>query len=214
MIFPTIRLRRLVEFFRGKRDPMVRRHPTDRHGSWMQTSTGVSFYPLDPRVEEINITDIAHGLSHVCRYGGHCRRFYSVAEHAVLVSLMVPERFAMEALLHDSSEAYIGDMIRPIKHSPEMRVFRTAESRIEACVFTAFGVKQTPESHRAVKAVDDRILVDEINALMPNPSAYLARMADVQPLGIPIAGWPSWLAKANFLDRYCEILRASAGIHR
>ena len=175
-----------------------------RHGTWMQTYSGNRFYPLDPRAEEVDIADIAHGLAMTCRYGGHAMRYYSVAEHAVLVSMYVDQRFAREALLHDSAEAYIGDMIRPLKHTPEMLEFRKAEDLIERAVFVRFGIEQTEESRIAVKTIDDRILVDEIGALMRCPSMYQAHSA-MQPLGANIAALVPSHAEHVFVTRFLEL---------
>lgn len=86
-----------------------------RPGVPMSTWTGVAFYPLDPRPEEVNIIDIARALSNAARYNGMCR-FYSVAEHSVLVSRLVPPELALEGLLHDAGEAYTGDVTRPMKN--------------------------------------------------------------------------------------------------
>ena len=88
---------------------------TERSGNWLQTYTGVPFYPLDPRPEDINIEDIAHALSNVCRYGGHCKNFYSVGQHCCIVSRLVPKGMEMWGLLHDASEAYLVDIPRPLK---------------------------------------------------------------------------------------------------
>lgn len=188
-------------------DPMVHltEHDMSRKGTWMQTRSGTSFYPLDPRASEVSIFDVAHGLSHACRYGGHVRRFYSVAEHCVLVAMHVAPEHRCEALLHDASEAYIGDMVRPLKHTPEMTPFREAEDLIQAAVFEAFGVRSTAESHAAVKVIDDRILVDEINELMARPSAYLERMRETKALNIPITGLPPGVAKRVFLDMFADL---------
>lgn len=177
-----------------------------RRGSWMQTYSGRKFWPLDPRADEIALADIAHGLAMTCRYGGHPRRFYSVAEHAVLVSLHVPPEFALHGLLHDSAETYIGDMIRPLKHTPEMSEFRRTEERIEVAVAEAFGLAWTPEAHAAVKEIDDRILVDEIRELMADPPMYLERGYEkLAPLGAVIVGLPPDLAEIAFLGRYAEL---------
>ena len=78
-----------------------------RRGGWIQTYTGRQFWPLDPRIEDIDIHDIAHALSHQCRYSGHCLRFYSVAEHSVLLSHHVAGEHMLWALLHDAWEAYL-----------------------------------------------------------------------------------------------------------
>jgi hypothetical protein len=96
-------------------------------GGWMQTFTGRQFFPMDPRPEEVDPTDIAHALSLLCRYNGHVDRFYSVAEHCVHLSYVVPPEHALWALLHDATEAYVGDMISPLKiHMPG---YRAAEDR-------------------------------------------------------------------------------------
>lgn len=89
-------------------------------GNWMSTYTGRQYYPFDPRPEEVVIKDIAVGLSNEARFGGQCR-FFSVAEHSVNVSYYVPDRHKLTALLHDAPEAYIGDIIRPIKLMPEFK---------------------------------------------------------------------------------------------
>lgn len=90
--------------------------PIDKdRGPAMQTRWGRAFYPLDPRPEDIDIADIASALSKLCRYTGHTKTFYSVAQHCVLVSTLVPEEHARWGLLHDASEAYTGDMSRPMK---------------------------------------------------------------------------------------------------
>src|SRR5271165_7548492 len=87
----------------------------NRKGDWIQTYTGRVMYPLDPRPEEINIIDIAHALSNLCRFTGHVRTFYSVAEHSVRVSQHCDPKDALWGLLHDASEAYLADMSRPMK---------------------------------------------------------------------------------------------------
>ncbi|MFG0247924.1 MAG: phosphohydrolase, partial [Phycisphaeraceae bacterium JB051] len=78
--------------------------------SWIQTYTGKAFYPLreDPGI--IDIRDIAHALSLQCRFNGHCSDFYSVAQHSVHVSEVVPQAFALWGLLHDAAEAYMSDL--------------------------------------------------------------------------------------------------------
>lgn len=87
----------------------------ERKGDWMQTYTGRKFWPLNPRAEEVYIEDIAHSLALSCRFNGHCKVFYSIAQHSVLVSQIVKPTQQLIALLHDSAEAYLGDIIRPIK---------------------------------------------------------------------------------------------------
>jgi hypothetical protein len=86
-----------------------------RLGNWMQTQFGNQFWPLDPRPEDFDIKEIASALGKACRYAGHCFGFYSVAEHSVLVSQIVPPEFALTALMHDATEAYLVDIPRPLK---------------------------------------------------------------------------------------------------
>jgi flavin-dependent thymidylate synthase len=88
---------------------------TEPSGDWMQTYSGGRFYPGDPRIEQIELTDIARALSRICRYAGHCEQFYSVAQHSVYVSGMVPPEHALCALMHDATEAYLVDIPRPLK---------------------------------------------------------------------------------------------------
>jgi hypothetical protein len=88
----------------------------DRKGSWQQTFTGRQFWPCDPRPEDVCLEDIAHHLALMCRFGGACRVFYSVAEHSVRVAELVWDRTngdreaALAGLLHDASEAYLVDI--------------------------------------------------------------------------------------------------------
>lgn len=82
---------------------------------WIQTFSGKKFFPLEPEKNEYDIHDIAHALSLKCRFGGHCQRFYSVAEHCVRVADIVAPESKLWALLHDAAEAYLPDVCQPIK---------------------------------------------------------------------------------------------------
>lgn len=174
-----------------------------RNGDWMQTFTGRKFYPLDPRPEEIDIFDIAHALAHQCRYNGHSDFFYSVAEHSVLVSRVVPPEHALWGLLHDAAEAYLGDMIRPLKRTPEMKPFHDAEERVMAAVCQRFGL--TAPEPGEVKDIDLRICLTEGSEAMPRqpePWNIPGPAVDVE-----IAGWMPPFAKKAFLDRFYELTR-------
>ena len=82
---------------------------------YIQTFTGKQFDFKDPNVESIDIKDIAHALSMICRFNGHCTRFYSVAEHSIRVSRLLSREHALWGLLHDAHEAYVGNMVMPLK---------------------------------------------------------------------------------------------------
>ncbi len=89
----------------------------ERRGEWFQTFSGRKFYPFYPRSGDVDFEDIAHALSMLCRFGGHVRNFYSVAQHSMLVSQLCPPELALAGLLHDAHEAYTGDLIRAIKRT-------------------------------------------------------------------------------------------------
>lgn len=136
-----------------------------RKGQWIQTRSGVAFYPLDVRPEDICIEDIAGALSKICRYGSQCLAFYSVAEHSIHVSRTVQPQFAKAALLHDAAEAYVGDMVRPIKLMlPE---FRRMEKAVQAAINTRFGIPFIDTIY--LRHFDDQMLHTEMREMMKDP---------------------------------------------
>ena len=139
--------------------------PDGRKGNYMHTFSGGKYYPLDPRAEEVKIEDIAHALSMKCRYGGHCKEFYSVAEHSVYCSMFGPGDDALERLLHDASEAYNGDLIRPLKRDPEFAApFRKVEEMNEIVIAKAFKlVFPYPPS---VKYADELVTSAEVDQII------------------------------------------------
>lgn len=126
-------------------------------GATMITAGGLYFDFLDPQPEQIQLTDIAWGLSNCCRFNGHVQTFYSVAQHSVLVSLIVPEDQALAALLHDASEAYTGDMVKPLKQL--LPDFKAVEKRIETAIASKFGLPV--EMSAEIKNADLRLLRTE-----------------------------------------------------
>jgi hypothetical protein len=127
------------------------------------TATGRNVNPLKLRPEDIDIQDIAHALSMTCRFNGHCRKFYSVAEHSVLVSYLCPRKFALIGLLHDAAEAYLGDIPSPVK--PKLKQFKTAENRAEQAIARKFGVASFKCTK--VHTADKRALRIEMGFLLP-----------------------------------------------
>jgi len=175
---------------------------TQRPGDWMQTFTGRAFWPLDPRPEEVCLEDIAHSLSLRCRYGGHVKRFYSVAEHSVLVSRHVPPQHALWGLMHDAAEAYSADVPRPLKRF--LPDWKPMEARIMAAVCEHFGME--PGEPNVVKWVDLSITGDEREALMQpmlDPGMDWGELPP--PLGCEIEGFDPHVAKLLFLERFAEI---------
>ncbi|XUX01199.1 MAG: phosphohydrolase [Dehalogenimonas sp.] len=135
--------------------------------AWIETYSGRRVYPLDMTPEDITAADIAHALAMKCRYGGHSKYFYSVAEHSVRVSHLVPSRLELPALLHDAAEAYLPDIVRPIKQHLPLLV--EAEKRIMDCVARKFypDLKLTEEDHALIKRADNIMLLTEGSQLMP-----------------------------------------------
>jgi hypothetical protein len=173
--------------------------------SWMQTYSGEPFYPLEAKPEEVEILDIAHALSMVCRYAGHCLRFYSVAEHSVLLSHTVDPEHARWALLHDATEAYMGDMVRPLKH--EMPEFMSAEDRLMEVIAEKFNlVGPMPDQ---VKEHDTRIVVDERNQNMVPSRIPWSLLDGYRPLGVKLNCWSPTRAKAEFLSRFQQLFTAN-----
>ncbi len=113
-------------------------------GDWIQTYTGKKFYPLDPRPEDVCIEDIAHALSLICRYNGHSRVFYSVAEHSYRMSLAEIRGNPKWFLMHDAAEAFLSDVPRPIK--PMLPEFAQIEKSILKVIGEKFNLGEFDEA--------------------------------------------------------------------
>lgn len=168
---------------------------------WIQTYTGKQFWPLDPRAEEVDIRDIAHALSLTCRYTGHCKKFYSVAQHCVLMAMYAPSEFAREVLLHDAAEAYMADVARPVKKSiPQLKEI---EVRLEACIAERFGLRfPWPE---VVGILDLQALATERRDLMATPPIPWKSTVGVEPFPDTIEPWSPDKAETIFLN-WCDEL--------
>ncbi len=173
---------------------------------WMQTASGTKFFPTNPRVCDINIVDIAHSLSKLERYNGHLPYRYSVAQHSILVSWVVPEQYALEGLLHDAAEAYFGDIIAPVKHHPLLRpALKQIEDQLMKCISERFKLQYPlPE---CVKDADWRVLFTEKRDLVPGDEKWQG--ADqYAPLSLKIKPNEDWRdLKAKFLDRFAALIR-------
>lgn len=172
----------------------------ERKGDWIQTYTGVKFYPLDPRPDEIRLKDIAHALSLQCRYAGHCLQFYSVAEHCVRVSRAIAAvdaggDVAAWGLMHDAAEAYLVDLPRPIKRYSQMGLlYREIEDGLMRAICWRFGLSQ--DEPGVVSHFDTVLLATEKRDLM-GPSAPW--QLGVDPLPEHIEPWLPVRAEEEFL---------------
>ncbi|MEK6898088.1 MAG: YfbR-like 5'-deoxynucleotidase [Nanoarchaeota archaeon] len=178
----------------------------ERKGNWAQTYTGKQFWPLDPKEDEVNITDIAHALSMQCRFNGHCNNFYSVAQHSVLVSRIVKSKQALAALLHDAAEAYTGDLVSPLKKNlPEE--FKKIEEEIEQAIFKHFNISEI--DYNEIKKADKRTLITEMRDLMGKPPAKWDEEGVFEPLPEKIIPLMPNEAKRLFLERFKELTSKS-----
>jgi hypothetical protein len=172
-----------------------------RHAG-ITTHSGFLFDFNEPEEAIFSIADIAHALSHICRFAGHTREFYSVAQHSVLVADQLPPHLKLAGLLHDAAEAFLGDVSSPLKAM--LPDYRAIEARVEAVVLQQFGLAPTlpPE----VKAVDLAVLVTEQRDLMPGRAADWAARSGAQPYAFEIVPLAAEQARALFMQRYQELI--------
>lgn len=131
--------------------------------SWILTYTGKRVDLLDPKPEQIDPRDIAHALAHLCRFTGHCTRYHSVAEHSIGVMHHVPSLYRLPALLHDATEAYLGDVSRPLK--AVLPDYREIERHFEQVIRQRFGLYYS--NSEPIKYADMQMLAIEREVLMP-----------------------------------------------
>lgn len=168
--------------------------------TWIETYTGQKFWPLNPRVDEIHINDIAHSLAMQVRYTGHAREFYSVAEHCCHVAdLQGDTMYKKWALMHDAAEAYLADIATPTKWF--FKEFEGVEDRILQCIAERFGIPWP--MHPQVKVNDRRLYANERKVLMSGRHKGSWEATAVP--GLKIKCWSWSVARAEFLDRFKEL---------
>ena len=176
-------------------------------GPYLQTVSGRWVNPFDPDPDQLDIGDIARALANQCRFGGHCRVFYSVAQHSVIVSELVEQRGGdaedvFAALMHDASEAYLGDMPHPLKHrSPLGAAFKEAEEHLERALQAHFRIR---DGVPAIKRADRALLATERRAFS-SESWQWPELEGVEPLDIELSAWPPDEAARVFLERFHEL---------
>lgn len=194
----------------------------EREGGCILTYTGRVIYPIDPRADEIDIYDIAHALANLCRYTGHVESFYSVAQHSVLVSEAAQDRLArphethqmaqmgLEGLLHDASEAYLGDVARPVKNNSDVgALYHDAEDRLMHVISEKYGT--TWPIPAIVEWADHLLLRTEQRDLMPYPNE-LYSLDEYEMLEKTIHPWSPEEAEIEFIDRFKELTLEGAGL--
>ena len=169
------------------------------------TIGGRYFNFVEPNVWDVQIEDIAYALSRICRYTGHCRGHYSVAQHSVLVSHIIDPAYAYEGLMHDIGEALYGDVSAPLKQL--LPDFKKIEHRIEVPLLARFGIAHPLPWQ--VKDADLRMLSTEKRDLMHRNAGEWVCEAAHPPVDRKIRWcWPAWYARWRFLRRYKELSRA------
>lgn len=174
-----------------------------RYDAWMQTYTGEVFHILNPLHTEVSLQDIAHALGMICRFGGHVDYFYSVAEHCVFMSHRVSKEVAPYALIHDATEAYVQDLISPIKRNVDG--YKEIESRVEDAILCALGLPfPSKDISEEVHIADGRMLSTERRDLMKEPPQ--PRAADgFPPFDEKLNAWGPAVAKQMYLTRAREL---------
>lgn len=188
--------------------------PTDtkyRAATFIETFTGRAFWPLMPTKEALSVIDIAHALSNQCRYTGHVRWFYSVAQHCCLLARWLEDHGGspldcLQILMHDAPEAYLVDIARPVKqYMPEYRVWDHAINDVirEWMGWDKFPMPEIQDQ------LDSRVIVDERAQLMSDSGNDWGH--DLKPVGIHIAEWSPLEAEVEFLRLYEKYSRAIWG---
>lgn len=172
---------------------------------WIRTASGIKFDIFNPKVKDVNVEDIAHSLSRLCRFNGHLgTSLYSVAQHSVFVSEIVEPEFALEGLLHDASESIIGDLISPVKAL--LPDYSKMEKRIDNVMIKAFGLRSGKKCKTAVKTADIIALLTEARDLVIHKKDVLCSFdKGLEPHKRKIRPWSQKKSYEMFLARFYEL---------
>ena len=174
---------------------------------WISLLSGGKFNYNKPEESDVTIEDIASALSNVCRFSGHLPQFYSVSQHLVNTSRLVPVEDAFDALMHDTAEAFTNDLPTPLKWA--LPIFKELETKIESAMAGKFGFNY-PYPH-TVKDADTIMLILEKHYVKGDTSEWPAYAGwteeRVQPYRdlVDLKGWQPVRAKREFLQRFEEL---------
>ncbi len=188
---------------------MIPIDPAITRSLFVSTYTGRQFFPLAPDPDQVDLEDIAHGLAYQCRFNGQTRKFYSVAQHSVMVARLVPKRLRLAALMHDAAEAYMGDLVKPLKQL--FPLFSSIESKVLSAIGQRYGI--TSFDDRAIKRADLIALATEKRDLMPSSSERWDSLRGIVPFPSRIEPLPPQEAKTEFLLAF-EACTVAPVIHR
>ncbi|AXF86793.1 hypothetical protein DTO96_102549 [Ephemeroptericola cinctiostellae] len=148
----------------------------------IQTVSGRYIDLYNPKPEDFCLEDIAHHLSHVCRFGGATWDFYSVAEHSMAVAFLLPARLSLAGLLHDASEAFLGDMVSTVKRT--LPSYQYIEGVVQSAIYKQFDIDLSIEDAALVKHADLVVLATERAHLMPNDGIDWPMLQGIVPLDL------------------------------
>lgn len=177
-----------------------------QEGGWIQTHSGRQVRPMALTPEDVCIEDIAHSLSLLCRYNGHCREHYSVGRHSILVSQLVAPEHALWGLLHDGAEAYLCDIPRPLK--PFLKGYEDLEEKVLKTIAQKYRLPWPMPD--AVREADARILVNEHRDCMAVTDIPWPLDA-LPPYAMEILPLEPALTELVFLQRFAQLSREASG---
>lgn len=179
---------------------------SSRIGDWGTTASGRQFWPQDPRIDDVSIDDIAHGLAFQTRFAGATWAPYSIAQHSVLVSCACRPENALVGLLHDATEAYLQDIIKPLKRA--LPGYLELERSWAMCIGLVFGLgDRLLDLPQDVHAADRMVYAAEWRDLMPRRTASKLS-ADEPRWPDKIIPWSAERARTEFLRRF-RMVRSS-----
>ena len=195
---------------------------SDRTGCHVRGDTVAEMYSgnyvdvADMKPEDVNLRDVAHALANTCRYGGHCKQFFSVAAHSNYCydeakKRGLPKWLKIAILLHDGGEAYWHDLGRPHKIALGRNGYNVMLDKAQACVEQAVIVyvyEAAIGNRRTIKEIDNAVMAAEVVRLMPSKGKGWRGLDEVEAVRIP---WWKWLwyrlpgrAEAGFMRRLRE----------
>ena len=184
-------------------------YDSDDH-AWIQTYSGRRFSPINPNPNAIVIQDISHALAMQCRFTGHTRKFYSIAQHSVLVSYICDPNDRLFGLMHDASEAFLTDLSSPLKRSGKFQDYVACERKLQQAICIRFGLPL--EEPPSVKKADNLLLATEARDLLgPLHSDW---KLPVEPLPFTITPWTSDQAEDKFIKRFFELTGCDQGYYQ
>jgi hypothetical protein len=177
--------------------------------AWIKTYTGLRFHAFNPKPDQISLVDIAHSLSKKGRFSDHCPVDYTVGEHslhcyALLKLLGCDEQTQLIGLLHDASEAYLQDIPKPFKHFIDG--YSESEDIVQNAVYMKYlGFVPTEEQYKIVKMVDEIMLINEVEQLMPPDNDWFLPQVD-KMIHVDLKNTMNWEdTKVDFLITALEL---------